>query len=209
VELKISLVRHACAAQVEKRNFVWPGWTPAAVFDYYSGHMGLDALELVLGWEEAFDISISDEEAALIRTPRMAIDLIATKLGAADLPRRPCLTQRAFYRLRTSMMRAGAVSRQRVRPETPVKELLNRSNWNSVRTSCGIPSLPWPGLFSPRTVAGLAHWTTAHAARHLKAPGEPWSRAEIRTVVRAVVTDVTSVQRFGDDDDFFHVIGVG
>jgi hypothetical protein len=172
--------------------------------------MGLDALELVLGWEEAFDISISDEEAIPIRTPRMAMDLIATKLRATDQPRRACLTQRAFYRLRTSMMRAGAVSRQKVRPETPVKELVSRRNWDAIRTSCGIPSLPRPGgWFPPRTVAGLAHWTTAHAARHLKAPGELWSRAEIRTVVRAVVTDVTSVQRFGDDDDFFHVIGVG
>jgi acyl carrier protein len=42
--------------------------------------MGMESLEILLGWEEAFGISFSDEEAASIRTPRMAMDLIETKV---------------------------------------------------------------------------------------------------------------------------------
>jgi len=45
--------------------------------------MGLDSVEIVLGWEDAFQISISDEEAALLSTPAQAIDLIGSKLHAA------------------------------------------------------------------------------------------------------------------------------
>ena len=42
--------------------------------------MGLDAIEIIMGWEEAFDIKFTNAETEKIRTPRMAIDLIATKL---------------------------------------------------------------------------------------------------------------------------------
>ena len=39
--------------------------------------MGLDAVELVIAWEEAFDVRFSDEDAAAMRTPRDVIDFIA------------------------------------------------------------------------------------------------------------------------------------
>jgi hypothetical protein len=53
----------------------------------------------------------------------------------------------------------------------------------------------------------LTRWTIAHVAKELKRPGEPWTRSEIRSVVRAVVTDVTGVEDFEDDHDFVHDIG--
>ncbi len=46
--------------------------------------MGLDAVDLVMAWEEVFEIEILDEEAAALITPRMAIDLIFKKLNALD-----------------------------------------------------------------------------------------------------------------------------
>ena len=36
-----------------------------------------------------------------------------------------------------------------------------------------------------------------------------WARSEIRQVVRAVITDVTCVEDFDDDDDFVRDIGIG
>jgi hypothetical protein len=48
----------------------------------------------------------------------------------------------------------------------------------------------------------------ANAARDLKRPGELWTLSEIRSVVRAVVTDVTGKNDFKDDDDFIRDIGV-
>jgi len=44
-----------------------------------------------------------------LRTPNLAIDLIAKKLGARDEPQRPCLTVRAFHRLRKSIVTVANV----------------------------------------------------------------------------------------------------
>jgi acyl carrier protein len=173
--------------------------------------MGLDAVEIVIGWEEAFGISIADSEAMVLRTPRQSIDLIATKLAAQDGSRGACLTLRAFHRLRHSISKAAGVARTSVRPEARLRELVSterRRTWEAVRSACGISSLPGLGWFSPRTVGDLTRWAVTHAAKELKQPGEPWTRSEIRSVVRAVVIDVTGVEDFGDDDDFIREIGV-
>ena len=78
-----------------------------------------------------------------------------------------------------------------------------------MRSACGIASLPVPGhWFLPRTVGDLTRWAATYAAKDLKHPGEPWTRPEIRSVVRAVVTDVTGVNDFEDDHDFVHDIGI-
>ena len=42
--------------------------------------MSLDSVELIMAWEEEFGISISDEEASNLVTPRLAIDLITKKI---------------------------------------------------------------------------------------------------------------------------------
>ena len=47
--------------------------------------MGLDSVELIIAWEEAFGITITDEEAARMLTPRDVIELIAAR--RADLVR--------------------------------------------------------------------------------------------------------------------------
>src|SRR5882724_5513737 len=170
--------------------------------------MGLDSVEIVMGWEESFGISISDDEAVTLRTPNLAIDLIANKLGAQDAPLRPCLTARAFHRLRHSIMSAASVTRDRIRPDALLKTLIStdrRHTWEVVRSGCGIASLPSPGwLFLPRTVGDLTHWAVVHATKELKRPGESWTRSEIRDVVRAVVADVLGAKAFDDDDDFVH-----
>jgi hypothetical protein len=174
--------------------------------------MGLDAVEIVMGWEESFGIYIADTEAMALRTPRQSIELIATKLAAQDEVRGACFTLRAFHRLRRSITAAAGVPRSSVRPEARLRDLVRaerRRTWDAVRSSCGISSLPGLGWFSPRTVRDVTRWTVTHAAKELKQPGESWTRSEIRNVVRAVVTDVTGVEDFKDDDDFIHDIGIG
>jgi hypothetical protein len=165
-----------------------------------------------MGWEQSFGISIPDAEAEFLRTPRQSIDLIATKLEAQDEPGRACLTLRAFHRLRRSITGVTYVRREQVRARALLRELVrtgSRRSWKAIRFACGIPSLPGPGWFFPRTVGDLVRWTVAYAAKDLKRPGEPWTRSEIRTVVRAVVTEVVGSEEFEDDDDFVHDIGIG
>jgi hypothetical protein len=173
--------------------------------------MGLDSVEIVMAWEESFGIAIADAEAMALRTPRQSMDLVATKLGAQNEARRACLTLRAFHRLRCSITSAASISRDRVRPEARLRDLVSAERhhtWEAVRSSCGISTLPGLGWFTPRTVGDLARWAVVHAAKKLKRPGEAWTRSEIRSVVRAVVTDVTGVEDFEDDHDFIHDIGV-
>lgn len=176
--------------------------------------MGLDTVEMLMGLEKSFDISITDPEAAAARTPRKVIDLIITKIGAQDQPRGACLTLRAFHRLRHSIVSAAGVPRCKVRPDARLKDLVNtdrRRAWQAVRSACEIPGLPgaaWFWLMPGRTVGDLMRWMITHAAKNLKQPGEPWTRSEVRSVVRAVVTDAIGAKDFADDDDFVHDIGL-
>jgi hypothetical protein len=173
--------------------------------------MGLDSVQIVLGWEESFGISIGDDEARTLRTPRQATDLISGKLNALDGPQRACLTLRAFHRLRSSIVEAAGISRENVRPEARIRDLVGsegRRTWERVRAGSGLALLPSPGWFSTRTVGDLTRWAVSHAAKELKNPGEGWTRTEIRYVVRAVVAEVTGVDDFLDDADFVFDIGI-
>ena len=98
-----------------------------------------------------------------------------------------------------------------VRPESRLKDLMGddrRKRWESVKTDCGISSLPKLGWFSPRTVGDLSVWAVANEAKALKRPGETWTRSEVREVVRAVVMEQTGVNDFGDEADFIRDIGI-
>ena len=52
--------------------------------------MGLDAVELIMGVEEAFDIEIPDEEAPTIRTVGQMYALVLRKLALIEA--RPCMS---------------------------------------------------------------------------------------------------------------------
>jgi hypothetical protein len=165
--------------------------------------MGLDSVQIVMGWEESFGIHIPDENAFLIRTPRMAVDLIAGMLNASDKPQKACFSLRAFNRLRASFVSVGLIDRRSFRPAARLKDLASRDQWAAICSSSGIASLPkLGGWHSPRTVGELARWVVIHAAKDLKTENEPWTRTEIRAVVRSVVTDVVGLKEFGDDDNF-------
>ena len=67
--------------------------TPNASFVDDLGADSLDTVELVMAFEEAFDIEIPDEEAEKIRTVKDAVDYInATRKDRSSLPRRVVVT---------------------------------------------------------------------------------------------------------------------
>ncbi|SKB03616.1 hypothetical protein SAMN02745166_03857 [Prosthecobacter debontii] len=179
--------------------------------------MGLDSVEIVMSWEAALGVTITDAEATVIRTPRMAIDLLAAKLGAIDDARSACLTHRAFNRVRHGLVSGAGVHRAAISPEAKIRDLLprpqRRARWQAVQAASGLPTLPrldwgFGFLFAPTTVADLARSVVSTSPQALKSPHEPWTRHEIRTVVRTVVTEVCGAKDFSDDDDFVHDIGL-
>ncbi len=173
--------------------------------------MGLDLVELVLGWEEAFGITITDSELARLHSPRTTIDFIVTKVGAVDRPDIPCLAQRAFHRLRRGLVDGAGVSRSAVRPEARMRNLLpfseRKENWHALRSASGLTAFPEYGwrveiCFPCETIAGLVEWTASCHHRDLKPVGEPWTRAEIRFLVRFSLKECSGIKDFSDDADF-------
>jgi acyl carrier protein len=94
----------------------------AAAANYFD--MGLDAVEIVMAIEDAFDISIENSEAEKILTPRQLIDLVQSKVLVATS--RVCLTQRAFNLLRKSLLRNGQWKRADIAPATRLSVLIPR-----------------------------------------------------------------------------------
>jgi acyl carrier protein len=106
--------------------------------------MGLDAVEIVMAVEEAFDLRIEDAEAAKILTPRQLIDLVQSKVAGATTS--VCLTQRAFNLLRKSLLRHGGWKRSEITPATKLSGLINRNRrkvmLEEVATELGIKQPP-------------------------------------------------------------------
>lgn len=55
--------------------------TPEANFVADLGADSLDTIELIMAFEEEFDLEIHDEEAELVKTVQQAVDLIDSKLN--------------------------------------------------------------------------------------------------------------------------------
>jgi hypothetical protein len=117
--------------------------------------MGLDLVELVMGVEDAFGISIPNSDAEKLTTPRKLTDYLSTRLLPDATP--SCLTQRAFYQLRAQAVELARVDRHEVKPATEWSALFPKSDirnaWKNLGNSLGISD--WPGLERPRAVSLL------------------------------------------------------
>ena len=120
--------------------------------------MGLDGVEMVMELEDEFGIGIPDDEAERMQTVGQTVEFIAREL-AARRPAGPgvCPSARAFYRLRTTLMRGYQTPRSVVRPNATVGELVpddtRRFDWNErVAEACDLRPEPfrWSKLLHPR-----------------------------------------------------------
>jgi hypothetical protein len=106
--------------------------------------MGLETVELVIRFEEAFGITISDEVATCMTTPRAVTDYIATQVATAE--RSACLSQQAFYFLRRGFSNHLHLPRAQFRSDAPLQALIpkeNRKNlWRQLQTEMGPNVLP-------------------------------------------------------------------
>lgn len=114
-----------------------------------TGDMGLDAVEIVMSVEDAFDIHIEDAEAANLITPRLLIDCVQGKVAGATF--NACLTQRAFNLLRKSLLRHGEWKRRDIAPAASLPNLMpkqqRRALLEQITMELGIKKPP--GLVRP------------------------------------------------------------
>lgn len=121
--------------------------------------MGLDTVELVLAFEEEFEISIPDQDAETLTTPGQVADYVLSRLQ--DNPDGPCPSQVRFYRLRAILMQAFGLPRKAIRPQTPLREILPgniRQQWAQLRqidATTRFPPLQRAPLFLLAGTAGI------------------------------------------------------
>jgi len=115
--------------------------------------MGLDTVELVIPFEDAFGIKIPDEIAATLETPALVIDYICG-LRTTGSPT-VCLAMLCFHRLRAAFIEEAACARSRRNPLPPADRsnregidpaILRRATISGGRIFC---SGPWSRLRCP------------------------------------------------------------
>ena len=106
--------------------------------------MGLETVELVIRFEEAFGITISDEVASRMTTPREVTDYIVTQVATAE--RSACLSQQAFYFLRRAFSVRLHLPRTAFHPDVPLRTIIpkeTRKNlWGQLQMEMGPNVLP-------------------------------------------------------------------
>lgn len=115
--------------------------------------MGIDLVELVMDFEDEFNLTIPDEDYEHLRTVGDMYEYVISKKGDAiehpSLPR-VCLTMVVFSRLRPALQVLADVPRRSIRTKTSLGSLTahaeRRDVWESVKelTSLQLPKLQRP-----------------------------------------------------------------
>lgn len=105
--------------------------------------MGLDTVELVLEIEQAFEISIPDQEAERIRTVGELTEYVWRKVGPPQ-NEDACPTSRAFFQLRRALIPLTGASRRNIRPRSRTDAFFppatRLKQWRALRKA--LPGLP-------------------------------------------------------------------
>ena len=106
--------------------------------------MGLDTVELVVAFEEAFGIEIPDHVAEQLTTPRKVTDYVLCQLKLVEYA--PCMSQQAFYLLRRNFIPILGIPRAEFRPATSLRTLIPIENriqtWARIRSEIGVLAVP-------------------------------------------------------------------
>lgn len=120
--------------------------------------MGLDTVELVMEFEDDFDIQISDQDVQRFATPATVIDHIFAAVRDRECDPVEFATRNMFYELRDSMQKSTGHG-DRIRPSTELAEAIpwaDRMNtWKALSHDLGIAL---PKLQLPREAWILSAW---------------------------------------------------
>jgi acyl carrier protein len=150
--------------------------------------MGLEGVTLVMAFEEEFGISISDEDASLMLTPRHVTDWICQKISA-EADDEPCLSMVEFHRVRQEHFTRYGVPRRAVTLKSWMP-----NGWLCRRT------------VRQEVVGRVSIRATALMKRRKRDPR--WKRSEVREAVRQIIRDQIGVEDFSDHDHFIRDLGI-
>lgn len=139
--------------------------------------MGLDAVEILMDVEDAFDICLEDADAVKLLTPRHLIDAVQAKVAHVDAS--VCPTQRAFNFLRRYLVEHRALPRAGIKPKVRLAGLIpareRKSFLQQLAADIGAGSPP-PALARPawlkRLLAALCLGIGAYVGLAFGADGE-------------------------------------
>lgn len=173
--------------------------------------MGLDTVEIVMGWESTFGIEISNSAAAELVSVQDAIDFISGMLNA-DEATSFCPPRRALKLVAASLRQAGVPESRCIRlsdriidfrGSLPRKQFLKQFDCVVGLTNFKTES---EVLFRAATVKSVASGIARDFLKDLKREDEPWTRSLVRYGVRSQVADVAGYTEFRDSDRFIEDI---
>jgi hypothetical protein len=147
--------------------------------------MGLDGVELIMAYEDAFSIEITDADAIKIRTPQDVIELVCSRVELSD--ESTCLEQAAFHVIRRETMLLTSAERRQIALSTPLSRLfmLTPPEVITRRLSEKLGLRDRLPIDRMTTVGDLVRHVAGSAAFIAKR-GKPWTRDEIALVIRQV-----------------------
>ncbi|MGJ8655701.1 MAG: hypothetical protein ACSHX6_04550 [Akkermansiaceae bacterium] len=181
--------------------------------------MGLDGVEMILAVEAEFEISISDGDAERMVTARDLIEAVCSKLDVGDdeLGVGSGVSERAFFKVRSELVRVVGVERGEVRLETGMEELFPRfkggGKWRLFVGRIGLDGVPWYGSWlsghsAPRSVRDVVERLVERNPAWLSGYGR-WSRRLVRERVREIISGQLGVRDFDDGDELVRDLGMG
>src|SRR5262245_28224570 len=183
--------------------------------------MGLDIVEYVMAVEDAFEVALPDDRLDTVRSPRDFAALVAECVPAADSG--PCLSQRAFYRLRWAMLNRADLPRGAIKPELVLVDMLPAERptelWAAI---CGELQLPKPltlrGRHGVLAFLGMRPTTFGNAVgelvmrypRRLLKAGEGWTASQIHAVLAQLLDREQGISpgSYSVDASYVHDLGM-
>jgi len=169
--------------------------------------MGLDGVEIVMGWEAAFGIEIPDSVAVSLRTASDAIDYIYTQVSTAN--QSSCVSRRAFVAVRQALLSELSLTRQAIHPSSRVRTLLPdadpRDAWRRIGMRANLPYWPSLPILGPGpTIREVTQELVSRIPGRFAPINGAWSCSEVREVVRAIIVEESGIPSTFPDGALLH-----
>ena len=165
--------------------------------------MGLGTVELVMEFEDEFELTIPDDEAERIETVGQAVDYIEAVLRLRARPSRndPCPSARQFREVRKGLQSWFNVPRQTIRPAARIGELIPagppRARWGEFARRHALPEPPFsffPTRRFPTTDTTLRELLHSSRRGNYFTPSGEVDSERIWQMVREIVSEQAGVK---------------